>query len=35
MWIDIFAKIGWAYDLKQPSSEMVKRTIDKYGMRNI
>ncbi|XP_058453624.1 acyl-CoA Delta-9 desaturase-like [Malaya genurostris] len=30
-WLDLFAKIGWAYDLKEPSKELVQRTIDKYG----
>jgi len=30
-WIDLFAKIGWAYDLKQPSSELVRKTIEKHG----
>ncbi|KAK4883209.1 hypothetical protein RN001_006528 [Aquatica leii] len=30
-WIDLFAKIGWAYDLKQPSPELVKKTIQKFG----
>ncbi|XP_062535970.1 stearoyl-CoA desaturase 5 isoform X3 [Armigeres subalbatus] len=30
-WLDMFAKIGWAYDLKEPSKELVRRTIEKYG----
>ncbi|XP_044761325.1 acyl-CoA Delta-9 desaturase-like [Coccinella septempunctata] len=30
-WIDVFAKLGWAYDLKQPSKELVKKTIEKFG----
>ncbi|XP_029722928.2 acyl-CoA Delta(11) desaturase isoform X2 [Aedes albopictus] len=30
-WLDVFAKIGWAYDLKEPSKELVRRTIEKYG----
>lgn len=30
-WINQFAKIGWAYDLKQPSAEMIKNTILKHG----
>lgn len=30
-WLDQFAKIGWAYDLKEPSKELVRRTIEKYG----
>ncbi|XP_012532278.1 acyl-CoA Delta(11) desaturase [Monomorium pharaonis] len=29
--IDLFAKIGWAYDLKQPSEEIVKTTAMKNG----
>ncbi|KAK9504999.1 hypothetical protein O3M35_009156 [Rhynocoris fuscipes] len=31
MFIDYMAKIGWAYDLKQPSKELVKNVIKKYG----
>lgn len=31
MLIDMFAKIGWAYDLKQPSKDVIRRTIEKYG----
>ncbi|KAM0725340.1 Acyl-CoA Delta-9 desaturase [Formica fusca] len=34
MFIDICAKIGWAYDLKQPSEELVKTVIMKRGDRN-
>ncbi|XP_040154102.1 stearoyl-CoA desaturase 5 isoform X1 [Anopheles arabiensis] len=30
-WLDVFAKIGWAYDLKEPSKELVRRTLEKYG----
>lgn len=30
-WIQLFAKIGWAYDLKEPSAELVRRTIEKCG----
>ena len=29
--IDMFAKIGWAYDLKEPSAELVKRVIMNRG----
>ncbi|XP_033225912.1 uncharacterized protein LOC117178597 [Belonocnema kinseyi] len=29
--IDMFAKIGWAYDLKEPSKELVKTMIEKKG----
>lgn len=31
MFIDFFAWIGWAYDLKEPTKDMVRRTIEKYG----
>lgn len=31
MWIDFFAKIGWAWDLKQPSADLVRRTVEKHG----
>ncbi|XP_072746321.1 acyl-CoA Delta-9 desaturase-like isoform X2 [Anoplolepis gracilipes] len=31
MFIDIFAKIGWAYDLKQPSKELVRTIVMKRG----
>jgi len=30
-WIDQFAKIGWAYDLKEPSKDLVRKTIEKHG----
>jgi stearoyl-CoA desaturase (delta-9 desaturase) len=29
--IDFFAYIGWAYDLKQPSKELVRRVVQKLG----
>lgn len=29
--IDMFAKIGWAYDLKEPSKDLVRRTIERHG----
>uniref|UniRef100_T1GYP9 Fatty acid desaturase domain-containing protein n=1 Tax=Megaselia scalaris TaxID=36166 RepID=T1GYP9_MEGSC len=29
--LDAFAKIGWAWDMKQPSKELVRRTIAKHG----
>lgn len=29
--IDMFAKIGWAYDLKQPSEELIRKTIERHG----
>lgn len=30
-WLDIFAKIGWAYDLKSPTKELVLQAIKKRG----
>ncbi|XP_055848152.1 acyl-CoA Delta-9 desaturase isoform X3 [Episyrphus balteatus] len=30
-YLDMFAKMGWAWDMKQPSKELVKKTIEKYG----
>ncbi|XP_031334923.1 acyl-CoA Delta(11) desaturase-like isoform X2 [Photinus pyralis] len=30
-WIDMFAKIGWAYDLRAPSRQFVERVIMKTG----
>ena len=31
MVLDGFAKIGWCWDRKQPSKELVQRTLEKYG----
>lgn len=31
MLIDFFAKIGWAYDLKCPSKDLIKRTALAHG----
>lgn len=31
MMLDLFQKLGWAYDMKQPSKELVRRTLEKYG----
>ncbi|XP_032666281.1 acyl-CoA Delta(11) desaturase-like, partial [Odontomachus brunneus] len=31
MFIDFFAKIGWAYDLKQPSQQLVTSAVMKRG----
>ncbi|KAH8409748.1 hypothetical protein KR222_003683 [Zaprionus bogoriensis] len=31
MMLDIFQRLGWAYDMKQPSKELVRRTLEKYG----
>lgn len=30
-WIDLWAKIGWAYDLKAPSKELVMNVVMKNG----
>jgi stearoyl-CoA desaturase (delta-9 desaturase) len=30
-WLDFFAKIGWAYDLKQPTQELIRKTVQKHG----
>lgn len=30
-WIDVFAKLGLAYDLKTPSKELIKRVVEKSG----
>lgn len=27
----MFAKIGWAWDLKEPSKELLRKTIEKHG----
>lgn len=29
--IELFAKIGWTYDLKQPSKELIKMTYERKG----
>ncbi|XP_029160994.1 acyl-CoA desaturase 1-like [Nylanderia fulva] len=34
MFIDAFSKIGWAYDLKQPSEELVRTFVMKKGDRS-
>lgn len=31
MWLDFFSKIGWAYDMKTPSKDLVQKTMAKYG----
>ncbi|KAH8278772.1 hypothetical protein KR018_009297 [Drosophila ironensis] len=31
MVLDMFHKLGWAYNMKQPSKELVRRTLEKYG----
>lgn len=31
LWLDFFAKIGWAYDRKVPSKELVRKVMEKYG----
>lgn len=30
-WIDMFAKIGWAYDLKRVSPEYIKLVVQRRG----
>lgn len=30
-WIDLWAKIGWAYDLKAPSKELVMKVVLNHG----
>jgi stearoyl-CoA desaturase (delta-9 desaturase) len=29
--IDLFSLLGWAYDLRAPTAEMVRRTVEKTG----
>jgi hypothetical protein len=29
--LDMFAKIGWAYDLKSPSKKLIQQTIENNG----
>lgn len=31
MILDGFAKIGWCWDRKEPTKDLVRRTLDKYG----
>jgi len=31
MILDTCQKLGWAWDMKQPSKELVRRTLEKYG----
>ncbi|KAH8382837.1 hypothetical protein KR009_005525 [Drosophila setifemur] len=31
MVLDAFNKLGWAWNMKQPSKELVRRTLEKYG----
>nr|XP_036224138.1 acyl-CoA Delta(11) desaturase-like [Bactrocera oleae] len=31
MILDAFHRIGWAWDMKEPSKDLVRRVIDKYG----
>lgn len=30
-WLDQFAKIGWAYDLKEPSKELIQKIVENNG----
>ena len=34
-WLDLFAKIGWAYDLRTPTKEHVRHVMQKYGEGNL
>lgn len=29
--LDLCAKIGWAYDLKSPSKQLIQQVIENYG----
>uniref|UniRef100_A0A1B0GE34 Fatty acid desaturase domain-containing protein n=1 Tax=Glossina morsitans morsitans TaxID=37546 RepID=A0A1B0GE34_GLOMM len=31
MFLDAFSKLGWCWDMKQPSKELIQRTYEKYG----
>lgn len=31
VWLNIFKRLGWAYDLKTPSPELVKKMIENHG----
>ena len=31
LWIDMFAKIGWAYDLRQPGKDIIESISEKKG----
>ncbi|KAJ8944708.1 hypothetical protein NQ318_007921 [Aromia moschata] len=31
LWLNFFEKIGWAYDLKSPSQELVKKVVTTHG----
>ena len=31
MVLDMFHKLGWAWDMKEPSKDLVRRTLEKYG----
>jgi len=31
MWLDFFASIGWAYDLKSPSKQLVQQVANSHG----
>lgn len=33
-WLDLFAKIGWAHDLRTPSKELLQNVVHKYGHEN-
>lgn len=31
MWLDLFSQIGWAYDMKQPSKQLVIKVMQRTG----
>lgn len=31
MFLDGFAKLGWCWDMKEPSKHLIQRTLEKYG----
>ncbi|XP_023020550.1 acyl-CoA Delta-9 desaturase [Leptinotarsa decemlineata] len=30
-WLNVFQKIGWAYDMKTPSTDLIKKVIESHG----
>lgn len=30
-WLNFFQKIGWAYDMKAPSSELIQKVVENNG----
>ncbi|XP_017776493.1 PREDICTED: acyl-CoA Delta(11) desaturase [Nicrophorus vespilloides] len=35
IWLDLFQKIGWAYDMKTPSKELIKAVIERRGPESV